>query len=164
MPLWAEILLWLHERLLTLIYMFGLRISRLMLAEIIVHWNINFGHISIFKGGVAEIFKNIGDEYDNLLINIEIYVYWDHENLGPLHIAKKIELSMSCHVLELHYKIESLKGRIRLFKKWLGLWLVNTGSLNTLLAQRLHSLFTLFLMKKELSMKCHVLELHNKMV
>ena len=33
-----------------------------------------FGHISIYKGGVAEIFKNIGDEYDNLLIYIDIYV------------------------------------------------------------------------------------------
>ena len=25
-----------------------------------------FGHISIYKVGAAEIFKNIGDEYDNL--------------------------------------------------------------------------------------------------
>ena len=32
-----------------------------------------FGHISILKGGAAEIFKNIGDEYDNLLININVY-------------------------------------------------------------------------------------------
>ena len=30
------------------------------------------GHISIYKGGAAEIFKNIGDEYDNLLTNIDV--------------------------------------------------------------------------------------------
>ena len=32
------------------------------------------GHISIYKGGAVEIFKNIGDEYDNLLIYINVYV------------------------------------------------------------------------------------------
>ena len=37
-----------------------------------------FGHISIYKGGAAEIFKNIGDEYDNLLINIYVYVNKDY--------------------------------------------------------------------------------------
>jgi len=33
-----------------------------------------FGQVTKYKGGVVEIFKNIGEEYDNLLINIDVYV------------------------------------------------------------------------------------------
>jgi len=33
-----------------------------------------FGHVSTYKRGAAETFKNIGDENDNLLININVYV------------------------------------------------------------------------------------------
>ena len=33
-----------------------------------------FEHISIYKKDAAKIFKNIEDEYDNLLINMDVYV------------------------------------------------------------------------------------------
>jgi len=46
-----------------------------------------FGHISIYKGGAVEIFKNIGDEYDNLLININIYV--NLRSLEPRTVTSK---------------------------------------------------------------------------
>ena len=33
-----------------------------------------FGYINIYKRGAVENFKNIGDENDNLLINIDVYI------------------------------------------------------------------------------------------
>ena len=39
--------------------MFGLKISRPMWAEIIVSGKCIFGHISIYKGGAAENFKDL---------------------------------------------------------------------------------------------------------
>ena len=52
--------------------MLGLRINRFVLNY--SEMKYIFGHISIYKRGDAEIFKNIGYENDNLLININIYV------------------------------------------------------------------------------------------
>ena len=40
--------------------------------------------LSIYKGGAAEIFKNIGDDYDNLLINVDVYVNWDLWETGTV--------------------------------------------------------------------------------
>jgi len=58
--------------------MFGFEISRLVLAEIIVMWNVYLGNINIFKGDAAKIFKNIRDLTDDLLVSIDICVNWDY--------------------------------------------------------------------------------------
>ena len=34
---------------------------------------------SVFKGSAAEINQGFGDDYDNLSINIDVYVYWDNK-------------------------------------------------------------------------------------
>ena len=64
--------------------MFGYKISRLVLAEIFCDVKCIFGHISIYKGDAAEIFKNIGDEYDDLLINIDVLCQLRLLKMGPL--------------------------------------------------------------------------------
>ena len=46
--------------------------------------NYKLGQLSIYKGGAAEIFKNIGDDYDNLLINVDVYVNWDLWEIGTV--------------------------------------------------------------------------------
>jgi len=45
--------------IINLVYMFGLKISRPMLAESIVSEKCIVGHISIYKGGAAENFKDL---------------------------------------------------------------------------------------------------------
>ena len=50
-----------------MVYMFGLRISRWMLAEIIMDKIVYLG-ISIFTKKVLPKFLKIGDEYDNLSV------------------------------------------------------------------------------------------------
>jgi len=37
----------------------GFMISRLVLAEIIVTWNVDLGYINIYKGDAAKIFKKL---------------------------------------------------------------------------------------------------------
>ena len=59
--------------LLSLVYMW-IEIKQAGVGQNFCDLNCILGQISIYKGSAAEIFKNIGDDYDNLLINIDIYV------------------------------------------------------------------------------------------
>ena len=77
------------------------------------HKDQAFSHFQVFRKRVEKekdflILRIRSDEVVNLLTS----------PLSP--IVKNMESNMNYHILELHNKMESLKGRIVLFKKWLG--------------------------------------------
>jgi len=75
-----------------LVYVSGLRISRLMLVETNCGWYCISGQFSIYKGGAAEIFKDLDmimaiGQFKRMFMLNDVYV---KKKLGPLQLVSEL--------------------------------------------------------------------------
>ena len=97
----VKTLLRLRGWLLSLVYMFGLRISRLILAEIIMNYydlKYIFGHINIYKEDATEIFKDLEM---NMIICQFKWMFMLIENLRNLRPIQMVWISRICAIYTL---------------------------------------------------------------
>ena len=87
--------------------------SRFTWVLFLEHKDEAFSYFHVFK-------KIVEKEKDLRILRIRSDRGGEFINHSFITYWKKIESNMSYHVLELYNKMELLKGKIVLFKKWLG--------------------------------------------